>query len=96
MAACLSGKGRCDSDHQERSAVPTRFIGLSAKVNTYGDCDFWGLAFDPDFAINGYVYVTYTFENAAPPTTSALEHRFSPASRPTRLSPTSPSPGTRW
>ena len=36
-------------------------------MNTYGDCDFWGLAFDPDFAINGYVYVTYTFENAGNP-----------------------------
>ena len=30
--------------------LPTPFIDLSAKVNTYDDRGFWGLAFDPQFA----------------------------------------------
>ena len=54
-------------DHQERRLLPTPFIDLSAKVNTFDDRGFWGFAFDPDFATNGYVYMTYTFENAGNP-----------------------------
>ena len=47
--------------------LPTPFIDLSAKVNTYDDRGFWGLAFDPQFASNGRVYMSYTFENAGNP-----------------------------
>ena len=47
--------------------LPTPFIDLSAKVNTFDDRGFWGLAFDPNFAQNGYVYLSYTYENAGDP-----------------------------
>ena len=50
--------------------LPTPFIDLSAKVNTYDDRGFWGLAFDPQFASNGRVYMSYTFENAGNPNSS--------------------------
>jgi glucose/arabinose dehydrogenase/fibronectin type 3 domain-containing protein len=51
--------------------LPTPFIDLSAKVNTFDDRGFWGLAFDPQFASNGRVYLSYTFENAGSPNSSA-------------------------
>ena len=51
--------------------LPTPFIDLSAKVNTFDDRGFWGLAFDPQFASNGRIYMTYTFENAGTPNSSA-------------------------
>jgi glucose/arabinose dehydrogenase/chitodextrinase len=51
--------------------LPTPFIDLSAKVNTFDDRGFWGLAFDPNFASNGRIYMTYTFENAGSPNSSA-------------------------
>ena len=35
----------------------------------------WGLAFDPDFANNGYVYVTYTYEGSGQPQRSGREDR---------------------
>lgn len=47
--------------------LPTPFIDLSAKVNTFDDRGFWGLAFDPQFESNGRVYMSYTFENAGDP-----------------------------
>ena len=50
---------------------PTPFIDLSAKVNTFDDRGFWGLAFDPQFETNGYVYMSYTFENAGNPNSTA-------------------------
>ena len=51
--------------------LPTPFIDLSAKVNTFDDRGFWGLAFDPNFATNGYVYMSYTYENAGNPNSTA-------------------------
>ncbi|GAB3257234.1 fibronectin type III domain-containing protein [Nocardioides dilutus] len=51
--------------------LPTPFIDLSAKVNTFDDRGFWGLAFDPQFATNGRVYLSYTFEDAGNPNSSA-------------------------
>jgi glucose/arabinose dehydrogenase/chitodextrinase len=51
--------------------LPTPFIDLSAKVNTFDDRGFWGLAFDPNFESNGRIYMTYTFENAGSPNSSA-------------------------
>ena len=44
---------------------PTPFLDFSAKVNTVGDRGMWGLAFDPDFTSNGYIYLTYVFENTS-------------------------------
>ena len=44
--------------------LSTPFVDLSAHVNTFDDRGMWGLAFDPNFASNGYVYVTYIYENA--------------------------------
>ena len=51
--------------------LPTPFIDLSAKVNTFDDRGFWGLAFDPQFASNGRVYMSYTFESGGDPNSSA-------------------------
>jgi glucose/arabinose dehydrogenase/chitodextrinase len=42
--------------------LPTPFIDLSDRVNTFDDRGFWGLAFHPDFANNGYVYLSYVYE----------------------------------
>src|ERR1041384_7343426 len=36
--------------------LPTPFLDISAKVNIYQDRGLVGLALDPDFAVNGYVY----------------------------------------
>jgi glucose/arabinose dehydrogenase/chitodextrinase len=47
--------------------LPTPFIDLSSKVNTFDDRGFWGLAFDPQFSSNGYLYMSYTYENAGNP-----------------------------
>jgi glucose/arabinose dehydrogenase len=47
------------------------FIDLNAKVNTFEDRGFWGLAFDPQFAQNGYVYLSYTYESAGDPNSNA-------------------------
>jgi glucose/arabinose dehydrogenase/fibronectin type 3 domain-containing protein len=51
--------------------LSTPFIDVSAKVNTFDDRGFWGLAFDPNFASNGYVYMSYTYENAGDPNSTA-------------------------
>jgi glucose/arabinose dehydrogenase/fibronectin type 3 domain-containing protein len=50
--------------------LPTPFIDLSAKVNTFDDRGFWGFTFDPDFATNGYVYMTYVYEPTPDPNSS--------------------------
>ena len=51
--------------------LPTPFIDLSAQVNTFDDRGMWGLAFDPAFATNGRVYLTYVYENAGNPNSQA-------------------------
>ena len=33
-------------------------------VNTYGDRGLIGIAIDPNFATNGYLYLSYTYENS--------------------------------
>ena len=43
------------------------FINIAARVNTSGDRGLVGLALDPNFASNGYVYLLYTYENAGNP-----------------------------
>jgi glucose/arabinose dehydrogenase/chitodextrinase len=50
--------------------LPEPFIDLSAKVNTSGDRGFWGLTFDPNFSTNGFVYMSYTYEEGGNPNDS--------------------------
>ena len=47
--------------------LPTPFVDLSAKVNTYDDRGFWGLAFHPDFTNNRFVYLSYVLEDGSNP-----------------------------
>src|SRR5258707_2410807 len=47
--------------------LPTPFLDFSAKVNTFDDRGMWGLAFHPDFANYGLVYLTYVFEEGGNP-----------------------------
>jgi glucose/arabinose dehydrogenase len=42
--------------------LPTPMITLS-DVNSYGDRGLIGIAVDPNFSSNGYVYLSYTYEN---------------------------------
>src|SRR3954452_5294646 len=51
--------------------LPTPFINLSSKVNTFDDRGFWSLSFDPQFASNGYVYMSYTYESGGDPNSTA-------------------------
>jgi glucose/arabinose dehydrogenase/chitodextrinase len=44
------------------SLLSTPFIDLRGRVNTYDDRGMLGLALDPDFDNNGYVYLAYVFE----------------------------------
>jgi len=43
--------------------LETPFLDFYSKVNTDSDNGLLGLAFDPDFANNGYVYLTYILES---------------------------------
>jgi glucose/arabinose dehydrogenase/phosphodiesterase/alkaline phosphatase D-like protein len=43
--------------------LPTPFIDISNRVNDYFDHALLGIAADPNFATNGYIYLLYTFEN---------------------------------
>ncbi|MCU1326050.1 MAG: hypothetical protein JWN34_1420, partial [Bryobacterales bacterium] len=45
--------------------LSTPFINLSSRVNAYWDHGLLGVAVDPGFATNGFVYFLYTFENDA-------------------------------
>ncbi len=47
--------------------LPTPFLDISSKVNTFDDRGFWGFDFDPDFATNRFVYLSYTFEEGGNP-----------------------------
>src|SRR5262245_43175045 len=47
--------------------LSTPFIDLSSQVNTFDDRGMWGLTLHPDFANNGYVYLSYTFEGGSDP-----------------------------
>ena len=77
--------------------LPTPFIDLSAKVNTYDDRGFWGLAFDPQFASNGYVYMTLHVRERGQPEQQRRSNRAADAGhgRPgqSRLAPCR---GARW
>jgi glucose/arabinose dehydrogenase len=43
--------------------LSTPFIDLSDHVNTADDRGFWGFAFDPNFATNRTVYLSYTYDH---------------------------------
>ncbi|MEO7427601.1 MAG: PQQ-dependent sugar dehydrogenase [Fibrobacteria bacterium] len=47
---------------KDGALLPTPFIDIRDHVNTAHDRGMMGLALDPDFAANGYVYLFYTFE----------------------------------
>lgn len=44
---------------------PTPFIDISDRVNTYYDHGLIGMAVDPNFASNNYIYLLYTYEDNA-------------------------------
>jgi glucose/arabinose dehydrogenase len=57
--------------------LATPFVNLQPHVNTLNDRGLLGLALDPNFNANGYVYLLYTYEegsdpNSASPKTSRL------------------------
>ena len=54
--------------------LPTPFIDIHNRVNDYWDHGLLGIAVDPNFATNGYVYLLYTYENN-PNDYSGLEDR---------------------
>ncbi len=45
---------------QDGQLAPEPFVDISDKTATAGERGLLGVAFDPDFAANGYVYVYYT------------------------------------
>jgi glucose/arabinose dehydrogenase/endonuclease YncB( thermonuclease family) len=45
--------------------LATPAIDIRTRVNTYWDHGLLGLAVDPNFASNGYIYLLYTYENDA-------------------------------
>ena len=47
--------------------LPTPFIDLQPRVNIVNDRGLLGLALDPNFATNGYVYLLYTYEEGGDP-----------------------------
>jgi glucose/arabinose dehydrogenase/chitodextrinase len=54
------------------SLLPTPFLDFSNKVNTFNDNGMIGFALDPDYANNGYIYLTYVYEpNGNPNDTSS-------------------------
>ena len=53
------------------AVLSTPFVDISGHVNTSGDRGLLGLALDPNFETNGYVYLAYVYENAGNPTSTA-------------------------
>ena len=45
--------------------LPTPLIDISGKVNNYWDRGLIGMALDPNFAANGYIYLLYPYEATA-------------------------------
>ncbi len=63
--------------YKNGALLPTPFLDISARVNQVNDRGLLGLALDPNFATNGYVYLLYTYEpngnpNDAAPKTARL------------------------
>lgn len=49
--------------YKNGAILPTPFLDISARINAGGDRGLISFAFDPNFTTNGYVYVTYVYEN---------------------------------
>ena len=47
--------------------LPTPFLDISSKVNSYNDHGLLGVALDPNVAANGFVYLFYTYETTGNP-----------------------------
>ncbi len=57
--------------YKNGTLLPTPFLDISARVNTVNDRGLLGLALDPNFAANGYVYLLYTYEPNGNPNDTA-------------------------
>jgi glucose/arabinose dehydrogenase/subtilisin-like proprotein convertase family protein len=56
--------------------ISTPFLDFSSKVNLYQDNGMWGFTFDPNFAANRFIYLTYVYEpNGNPNDTSSKTAR---------------------
>jgi glucose/arabinose dehydrogenase len=51
--------------------LATPFLDISSHVNHATDRGLIGMALDPDFSSNGYVYLSYVYENGGNPTSTA-------------------------
>jgi glucose/arabinose dehydrogenase/endonuclease YncB( thermonuclease family) len=49
--------------YKDGTLSPTPFLDISGRVNDYWDHGLRGLAVDPNFAQNGFIYLLYTYEN---------------------------------
>lgn len=47
----------------DNTIAPTPFLDISTKISTGGERGLLGLAFHPDYAVNGFFYVNYTDTN---------------------------------
>ena len=47
--------------------LATPFLDIHTQVNAFNDRGFLGFTLDPNFAVNGYVYLLYTYEEAGNP-----------------------------
>jgi uncharacterized repeat protein (TIGR03806 family) len=59
----LERSGRVQAFVNDPATMPadvTEFADISASISTQGEGGLLGMAFDPDFATNGYVYFSYT------------------------------------
>ncbi len=53
--------------------LPIPFLDISSKVNVVGDRGLLGLVLDPDYAVNGYVYLLYTYEEGGDPNSAGTK-----------------------
>ncbi|MCU1285609.1 MAG: hypothetical protein JWO13_1959 [Acidobacteriales bacterium] len=51
--------------YKNGAVLTTPFLDISKEINAGGDRGLIGFAFDPNFSTNGYVYVTYVYEDPA-------------------------------
>jgi len=66
-------------NNNANAAATTLFADISARVNSVtNEAGLLGMAFDPDFANNGYVYLSYTRTGTTGPLTSYISRFQSP------------------
>ena len=58
----IAEKGGAVRIFENGALLPTPFLQLT-DLNDYADHGLLGIALDPDFSVNGYVYLLYTYEN---------------------------------